>query len=152
MKKDSRMVRCPLTMRSSFGEAARPGNSGTSSLMGAVHHKILDMGVQIRSKFRLDNIHITGTERLDGINKITDAVGSLSKLVQSQSKQIDDLFQAITDLRGNMTDVHEAVSTPVKSSGQRVTVSKECNMAPVESRLVPSSFEESTTTCLTVQF
>ena len=128
-----------ITMRTSYTETTRPGNSGTSSLMVVVHHKILDMGVQIDAKFKLDNIYITGTEHLDGINKIIKAVESLIKLVQLQSKQIDDLFQVVTDLRGNMTDVHETVSTPVKTRGERVDVSKEFNMAPIERRLVPSS-------------
>ena len=101
------MVKCQQlflsSMRNSWAQMTRPGNSQTSSLMDAVHHKILDMGCLIETKFKLDNIHITGRitticviiyiidvylrilvhVRLEGIQKIT---GAVSKHVEINRK------------------------------------------------------------------
>ena len=79
-----------------------------------VHHKLIDMGTIIRSKFESDNLHITGPTRLNGIMRIVDAIQTLTKRMELHQKKFDGLFEKIKELRMNVTDVHEAVSTPTK--------------------------------------
>ena len=49
-------------MRNAWAEASRPDSCKSSSLMGAIHHKIVEIGSTIHSKFKLDNVHINGTD------------------------------------------------------------------------------------------
>ena len=109
----------------------------------------MDMGSVISARFHLDNLHITGTDRLDdaGIIKILDALQNLTKIVHAQSKTIDELFEKIAELRSNMTDVHEAVSTPVKGSssttdpqlGSQMNSRSDPKVIPLSQRIVPAS-------------
>ena len=108
------MATIVTSMRDDWAAVTRPGNSQTSSLMGAVHHKIVDMGTIIRAKFRADNLHITGTQRLDGMQKVVEAIQTLTKSVELQGDSVDKLFERLKEIRLNVTDVHEAVSSPKK--------------------------------------
>ena len=140
------------SMRSAWSEVTKPGNSRSSSLMGAVHHKLVNMGMQIEARFKADNIHITGTDRLNGVQKIIDVVQSLSKVVEMQTKKLDKLYALHSEMVVNLSNVHKAVQTPEKYKSVSSKSNDEPPIAPipVTQRLVPSS--KTTVTSLSKRF
>ena len=73
--------------------------------MGAIHHKIVEIGSTIHSKFKLDNVHINGTDtRYDicyfvfiYVFSLPCFTGSMDptnlsiRVIQSLHKELEDL-------------------------------------------------------------
>ena len=91
-------------MRNVWTEVSRPDSCKSSSVMGTIHHKIVEIGSTIHSKFKLDNVHINRTDarhdicyfvfifdfyttmfhRFDGSDKLVRVIQSLHKELEDQ--------------------------------------------------------------------